>query len=119
VPVDLLRLFDTVKSYGGPIPRKLLHLRHNPDVTRVRHALALDERYGWFLPTTWGWLDNDQGENAAASRLDDDTRRLLTARDVAEAWFAGTHDDIGAGDINTAVDARRERKRRRGAEAVI
>ncbi len=42
-----------MKSYGGLTPAILPHLRHNPDVSHVRHALAIDERRAWFKPTTW------------------------------------------------------------------
>jgi uncharacterized protein (DUF2235 family) len=66
-PVHFLGVWDTVKSYGGLIPVVLPHLRHNPDVSHVRHAVALDERRAWFKPTTWGGLDSD--EHAAMTRL--------------------------------------------------
>jgi uncharacterized protein (DUF2235 family) len=42
-PVHFLGVWDTVKSYGGLSPVILPHLRHNPDVANVSHALALDE----------------------------------------------------------------------------
>jgi hypothetical protein len=42
--IHFLGLWDTVKSYGGVIPVSLPHLRHNPIVRTVRHALALNER---------------------------------------------------------------------------
>jgi uncharacterized protein (DUF2235 family) len=66
-PVHFLGLWDTVKSYGGLDPAILPHLRHNPIVAHVRHALALDERRAWFKPTTWGRLDSDL--HAAMTRL--------------------------------------------------
>lgn len=97
--IAFLGLFDTVKSYGGVVPRMLPHLRHNPDVVHVRHALALDERRAWFQATTWGWLDQDQTERAAASRLDPATKNTLSRQDVLEVWFTGSHIDIGAGGI--------------------
>jgi uncharacterized protein (DUF2235 family) len=97
--ITFLGLFDTVKSYGGIVPRMLPHLRHNPAVVHVRHALAIDERRAWFQATTWGWLDQDQKAQAAASRLDPPTKDALSRQDVLEVWFTGTHNDIGAGDI--------------------
>jgi uncharacterized protein (DUF2235 family) len=97
--IAFLGLFDTVKSYGGVVPRMLPHLRHNPDVVHVRHALAIDERRAWFQATTWGWLDRDQTAQAAASRLDPRTKDALSGQDVLEVWFTGSHNDIGAGDI--------------------
>lgn len=44
--IHFMGLWDTVKSYGGLYPKMLPHLRHNPIVMHVRHALALDERRG-------------------------------------------------------------------------
>jgi uncharacterized protein (DUF2235 family) len=53
--IHFLGVWDTVKSYGGIRPIILPHLRHNPHVRIVRHALALNERRSWFNATT---LDN-------------------------------------------------------------
>src|SRR6476659_3058634 len=39
--VHFLGVWDTVKSYGGIRPVMLPHLRHNPIVDAVRHAVAL------------------------------------------------------------------------------
>ncbi|MFJ8787303.1 T6SS phospholipase effector Tle1-like catalytic domain-containing protein [Streptomyces sp. NPDC102476] len=58
--IHFIGLWDTVKSYGGINPVSLPHLRHNPIVRHVRHALALHERRAWFQPTTWGQLDLDK-----------------------------------------------------------
>ena len=74
-PVHFLGVWDTVKSYGGLKPVMLPHLRHNPDVTHVRHALAIEERRAWFKPTTWGLLDGD--EDGAMTRID--TARVRAA----------------------------------------
>ncbi len=96
-PIHFLGLWDTVKSYGGARPRMLPHLRHNPSVATVRHALALDERRAWFEATTWGWLDSDRKNGAAKSRLAPGDIEALEERDVAEVWFSGCHTDIGGG----------------------
>lgn len=97
-PIHFLGLWDTVKSYGGLTPLLLLpHLRHNPSVATVRHAMALDERRGWFEVTTWGWLDSDRGDGAAASRLPEGVAARLRDQDVAEVWFTGAHADVGGG----------------------
>jgi uncharacterized protein (DUF2235 family) len=97
-PVHFLGLWDTVKSYGGLAPVMLPHLRHNPSVATVRHALALDERRGWFEITTWGWLDSDQDRaTAAASRLTASDATAINEQDVVEVWFAGCHSDVGGG----------------------
>jgi len=76
----------------------LPHLRHNPIVTHVRHALALDERRGWFDVTTWGRLDIDRQPDAAWSRLSERVRDQIEQQDVEEVWFRGCHSDIGGGD---------------------
>lgn len=96
-PIYLLGLWDTVKSYGGLKPVILPHLRHNPDVTHVRHALALDERRAWFKATTWGLLDSDA--KGAGTRLDPQDEDAFKRQSVSEVWFAGAHSDIGCGDI--------------------
>jgi uncharacterized protein (DUF2235 family) len=97
-PIHFAGLWDTVKSYGGLRPRMLPHLRHNPTIGIVRHALALDEQRAWFEVTTWGWLDSDRTRYAAAPRLTESDRKILeTRQDVVEVWFDGCHSDIGGG----------------------
>jgi uncharacterized protein (DUF2235 family) len=85
--VHFLGLWDTVKSYGGIWPQSLPHLRHNPIVDTVRHALALGERRSWFLPTSWGGIDSDRP-------MDDPT---YLDQNVVEIWFRGVHSDVGGG----------------------
>jgi uncharacterized protein (DUF2235 family) len=97
-PIHFLGVWDTVKSYGGLRPKMLPHLRHNPIVVHVRHALALDERRGWFDTTTWGRLDVDRKPHAAWSRLCESVRRQIEHQDIEEVWFRGCHSDIGGGD---------------------
>jgi uncharacterized protein (DUF2235 family) len=82
--IHFLGLWDTVKSYGFFYPRSLPHLRHNPSVQSVRHALALDERRAYFQPTTWGGVDHPTFSD---TRADDFS-------DVQEVWFAGSHSDV-------------------------
>ncbi|MGE0026529.1 MAG: DUF2235 domain-containing protein [Thermoleophilia bacterium] len=102
-PIHFLGLWDTVKSYGGLTPVLLPHLRHNPSVATVRHAMALDERRGWFELTAWGWLDSDRREGAAASRLPQEVAAGLRDQDVVEVWFTGAHADVGGGAGHTAT----------------
>jgi uncharacterized protein (DUF2235 family) len=102
-PFEFLGLWDTVKSYGGLEPVMLPHLRHNPSVRVVRHALALDEQRGWFELTTWGWLDSDQEVCAAASRLAPDDAARIAGQNVVEVWFNGCHADVGGGGRNEAT----------------
>jgi uncharacterized protein (DUF2235 family) len=97
-PIHFLGVWDTVKSYGGLFPVMLPHLRHNPIVAHVRHALALDERRGWFDATTWGRLDIDRKPDAARSRLSEPVRQQIEQQDIEEVWFRGCHSDIGGGD---------------------
>jgi uncharacterized protein (DUF2235 family) len=86
--VYFLGIWDTVKSYGGIWPQSLPHLRHNPIVDKVRHALALDEQRSWFLPTSWGGIDSDRPVDDSAAFRD---------QDVLEIWFRGVHSDVGGG----------------------
>lgn len=102
-PIHLLGIWDTVKSYGGLNPVMLPHLRHNPIVKYVRHALALHEHRAWFQPTTWGLLDLDR--EGAMTRLKKEDFRSYEQQDIGEVWFAGCHSDIGGGD-NEEVTAR-------------
>jgi uncharacterized protein (DUF2235 family) len=88
--VHFLGLWDTVKSYGGIWPKSLPHLRHNPIVCNVRHALALDERRSWFLPTSWGGIDSDGPMDVTAH----------PEQSVVEVWFRGCHSDVGGGYDN-------------------
>jgi uncharacterized protein (DUF2235 family) len=99
VQTHFLGLWDTVKSYGFIRPVRFFHLRHNPGVFNVRHALALDEKRSWFQCTTWGGLDRDLNQR--------DGRRPCSPRawkpepnpeqTVEEVWFRGCHSDIGGG----------------------
>lgn len=101
-PIHFLGLWDTVKSYGVINPVMLPHLRHNPSVTHIRHALAIHEHRAFFQHTTWGLLDSD--EKGALIRL----RESLPPTDLAlleeqrknieEVWFDGCHSDIGGGE---------------------
>ena len=87
--VKFLGIWDTVKSYGGIWPQSLPHLRRNPSVECVRHALALDEQRSWFLPTSWSGIDSDPPPLAPA--------KGCREQDVEEVWFRGSHSDVGGG----------------------
>ena len=91
VEIDFLGLWDTVKSYGGLVPISWPHLRHNPSVKVVRHALALNEQRAWFQHTTWGYVN----EKLCGVPLEPDDR--YRSQDVEEVWFRGYHSDIGGG----------------------
>lgn len=98
-PFHFLGLWDTVKSYGGLKPIILPHLRHNPAVAVVRHALSLDERRAWYEPTTWGRLDLDRQDGNAMSRVAPEDLCRIEHQDVREVWFSGTHSDVGGGSL--------------------
>lgn len=91
--IGFLGLWDTVKSYGGVWPKSLPHLRHNPAVRIVRHALALAEQRSWFIPTSWGGIDSDDWKKLC---IEPDDR--YQRQDVQEVWFRGCHSDVGGGD---------------------
>lgn len=91
VDVDFLGLFDTVKSYGWLCPVAWPHLRHNPCVKNVRHALAMDEKRTWFDHTTWGSLK----EEIKGIQLPRDPG--YADQCVKEVWFRGCHSDVGGG----------------------
>jgi uncharacterized protein (DUF2235 family) len=97
--IHLLGLWDTVKSYGGLNPVILPHLRHNPIVRHVRHAVALNERRAWFKTTMWGLLDGDK--KGAMTRLQRKDLPMYESQDIAEVWFLGCHSDIGGGSQKT------------------
>ena len=92
IEIEFLGIWDTVKSYGGICPISLPHLRHNPIVNHVRHALALDERRAWFQHTTWG----STREKLCGIPLENDPR--YEKQVVREVWFRGCHSDVGGGN---------------------
>jgi uncharacterized protein (DUF2235 family) len=96
--VHFLGLWDTVKAFGVLWPRSLPHLRFNPSVRFVRHALALEESRTMFEPTTWGGTDGDlRGTPASFLRPAMPPRSIEPTQDVKEVWFAGCHSDVGGG----------------------
>ncbi|KAG9090841.1 hypothetical protein FRC06_000860 [Ceratobasidium sp. 370] len=96
VEVHFLGAWDTVSSIGLrrgkllPLTTKHGHIKH------FRHALALDERRVKFLPEHVEFLDGGERDESH----------------VKEVWFAGTHSDIGGGNVsNVELD--------RGAESLV
>jgi uncharacterized protein (DUF2235 family) len=100
VRTHFMGLWDTVKSYGFIVPVRYFHLRHNPGVCHVRHALALDEKRSWFQCTTWGGLDRDRNQcDGKAKHLPRRYKPDPNPRQtVKEVWFRGCHSDVGGGD---------------------
>lgn len=85
VQIRFLGVWDTVKAFGVFRPRSFPHLRHNPSIQTVRHAIALDERRRSYMFTSWGGL-RDFVEAGPPP-----------GQDVKEVWFAGDHSDVGGG----------------------
>jgi uncharacterized protein (DUF2235 family) len=92
--VTFLGVFDTVGALGVPGFMKHAPQFHDvqlsDQVTRARHALAIDETRMKFAPTFW----EAASESAAASTMD--------AR-VKQVWFEGAHSDVGGGYPETGL----------------
>ena len=85
VPIDMIGVWDTVKSLGlnAPVVWRLTeqrHAFHNHHISRnVRNgfqALALDETRNAYAPVLWSSPEGHEGR-------------------VEQVWFAGTHGDVG------------------------
>jgi uncharacterized protein (DUF2235 family) len=88
IEVEFLGLWDTVKSYGYMRPVSLPHTRYNTIVKHIRHALALSESRSFYIPTTWGGLDDPP---------DKVRKPQHPSQTLSEVWFAGDHSDVGGG----------------------
>ena len=92
VKVRFIGVWDTVSSIGWPWrPRHLpytggdpsseLHYHSGPEhpsaAEVTRHAMALDERRGYFAPDLWLFGPADS--------------------DILQVWFPGVHSDVGGG----------------------
>jgi uncharacterized protein (DUF2235 family) len=77
-PVHFIGVWDTVSSVGYLNQfRTFPHTLNNPDVTHVRHAVAIDERRACFR------------QNLMFAKLQE--------QDVKNVWFPGVHSDVGGG----------------------
>lgn len=75
--IHFMGLFDTVSSLGWAWdPKSFPNTRNMPNVTILRHALALDERRAKFR----------------TNRVE-----LSRDKDQQQIWFAGVHSDVGGG----------------------
>ncbi|KAJ8495785.1 hypothetical protein ONZ45_g12710 [Pleurotus djamor] len=86
VKVHFVGAWDTVSSIGifrgKSLPETVSGMGH---VCAFRHALALDERHVKFQPEyANGGLGPERGDRG----------------DVKEVWFAGSHSDIGGGNVS-------------------
>ncbi len=100
VPITFLGVWDTVGSLG--VPESLGTLRIIDDLTHgsprfhdtalgshvrhARHAVALDERRGPFVPTLWTNLPLTEPDRTAE-----------------QVWFPGNHCDVGGGQLQTGL----------------
>lgn len=92
--IAFLGLFDTVGSViesgrFGPRLRSHAFTSRNRSVAAVRHAVALDERRSMFQPRLW--------PTGNPHRPDYFQAKSETPQDVQEAWFSGSHGDVGGG----------------------
>ena len=85
VPIEMIGVFDTVKSLGFRAPfvwkwEEVKHAFHNhelaPNVRHGFHALALDENREAFAPVLWECPPGHSGV-------------------VEQVWFPGSHGDVG------------------------
>jgi len=90
IKIEFLGLWDTVASYGFAYKRRTLPFTaNNRDVKVVRHAMAVDERRGYFRAFRWG----RKYSKAATTKR----KRKPVDQDVLEVWFPGVHSDVGGG----------------------
>ena len=82
-PVHFLGVWDTVSSVGWVwSPKRFAYTAENDCVAGVRHAVALDERRGFFRQNLFHPVPAGAGGSG---------------QDLVERWFAGCHSDIGGG----------------------
>ncbi|KAJ2936532.1 hypothetical protein H1R20_g558, partial [Candolleomyces eurysporus] len=117
---------DTVSSIGVARGKKMLPgttdgMEH---VCHFRHALALDERRVKFLPEyAWGGSTMPPSQPSDWNHTPPRPGLQKTSGDIythiLEVWFAGTHSDIGGGNVqNLGMDRSRPPLRWMVLEAV-
>lgn len=80
-PIDFLGVWDTVGALAFGRTLGNFHRISPPNVTRVAHALALDEERERFEPAFW------ELPATAATQVD-------------EVWFSGCHTNVGGGYVD-------------------
>ncbi len=100
VKVRFMGLFDTVEAYGLPVeemldvvdllvwPIKFRNNRCSYIVSKVRHALSLDEERRSFQPLRFTQGPRPDGKPEPETQ---------------ERWFAGVHSDVGGGYPNDEI----------------
>lgn len=85
---------DIFDKFGDRFRRPLKGF-HNTEFSKIvefgYHALAIDERRKWFVPSLW---TSKPGE---ALQLDTQRRIKKVPQQVEQVWFAGVHSDVGGG----------------------
>ncbi|MEV0660520.1 DUF2235 domain-containing protein [Spirillospora sp. NPDC050365] len=96
IPVHFVGVWDTVGSLGVPDYLGWLNLldpsrghdfhdlKLNPHIRHARHAVAMDERRGPYVPTLWAGP-------------------FTGGQDVKQVWFPGSHKDVGGGHPRTGL----------------
>lgn len=86
-PIEMIGVWDTVGALGIPVsflrrPSEVINSFHDtrlsPEVKQGRHALAVDEKRAFFLPTLWHQSPENKNR-------------------IKQVWFAGVHADVGGG----------------------
>jgi hypothetical protein len=97
IPVHFIGAWDTIGALGIPDNLGLLNfldyrrwyafheLRLNPHIRCARHAVAMDERRGPFIPAMW------------------DESRKEPGQDLQQVFFPGSHLDVGGGHCETGL----------------
>ena len=79
-------VWDTVSSFGFISAFKAVPFtRENPDISVVRHAVAVDERRSVF------------SINEVETKSKDKDKDQIPDQDVEQVWFSGCHCDVGGG----------------------
>ncbi|GAA2121101.1 DUF2235 domain-containing protein [Actinomadura alba] len=96
IPVYFIGVWDTVGALGipdymgwlnilDPRSRHDFHdLKLNPYIKHARHAVAMDERRGPYIPALW-------------------SEPFADDQDVEQVWFPGSHKDVGGGHLRMGL----------------
>ncbi|WP_437187901.1 T6SS phospholipase effector Tle1-like catalytic domain-containing protein [Planctomicrobium sp. SH668] len=86
VRVHFIGVWDTVSSFGwfGDL-KTVPHTANNPSIDHIRHAVAIDERRGFFRPNLFRTDEKRASKEEAGEQS------------FKEVWFAGSHGDVGGG----------------------
>ncbi|KAI0312153.1 hypothetical protein OF83DRAFT_1166078 [Amylostereum chailletii] len=112
VNIHFIGAWDTVSSVGTVRDKTLPGTTDGmPQACCFRHAMALDERRVKFLPeyahggTSLPAVEPVKESDSSTNRNQDQVPLRIHTKEV---WFAGTHSDIGGGNVeNPAMDRTR------------